>query len=163
MVLRRASSARGRDIVMPQPDTIVPPRSPSKPALRTRRRHTSLDNCTTHGALAARKTWRLSRDRRLRFGAARARRPALGKIKGWQSLRAGRIPSTFTAASRQREAVLFKHQWIGTFRWAWEVRLDRRGALRTVGSFRQNKEHKTQSVCVSTIYCSNCTCYFALN
>ena len=90
MVLRRASSARGRDIVMPQPDTIVPPRSPSKPALRTRRRHTSLDNCTTHGALAARKTWRLSRDRRLRFGAARARRPALGKIIGWQSLRAGR-------------------------------------------------------------------------
>jgi hypothetical protein len=42
-------------------DTIVPPRSPSKPALRMRRRHTSLDNCTTHGALAARKTWRLAR------------------------------------------------------------------------------------------------------
>jgi hypothetical protein len=89
MVLRRASSARGRDIVMPQPDTIVPPRSPSKPALRTRRRHTSPDNCTTHGALAVRKTWRLSRDRRLRFGAARARLPALRKIIGCHSLRAG--------------------------------------------------------------------------
>ena len=37
MVLRRASSAGGRDRVMTRPDTGTPPRSPSKAALRMRR------------------------------------------------------------------------------------------------------------------------------
>jgi hypothetical protein len=37
MVLRCASSIGGRDSVMTQPDTVVPPGSPSKAALRMRR------------------------------------------------------------------------------------------------------------------------------